>query len=208
MDKPQIYLASRSPRRRTLIEQLGIRFQTLDVDVDEQAKEGESPENYVSRLALEKALCGWKALEENNVPVLGADTCIFLDGRIIGKVDSRERSIALLKKYSGSSHQVMTGIALVGQQIAGNRLAIKQEVRVSVSTITFRSLSDKECNLYWDTGEPAGKAGGYAIQGLAAGFVKKLDGSYSGVMGLPLCELTEVLAAFDIPWPGSLESNQ
>ena len=200
MENPQIYLASRSPRRRTLIEQLGIRYQTLDVEIDEQPREGEEPATYVERLALEKASSGWQQLDTGRAPVLGADTCIVLNNKIVGKVDSAEQSMALMKQYSSNSHQVVTGIALVGQVIAGDRAEVKTQVRVSRTTVTFRSLTDEECKQYWDTGEPADKAGGYAIQGLAAAFIKKIDGSYSGVMGLPLCELAELLDAFDIQW--------
>lgn len=200
MENPQIYLASRSPRRRALIEQLGIRYQALDVEIDEQPREGEEPATYVERLALEKASSGWQQLDTERVPVLGADTCIVLNNKIVGKVDSPEQSISLMKQYSSNSHQVLTGIALVGQVIAGNRPEVKRQVRVSRTTVTFRSLTDEECKQYWDTGEPAGKAGGYAIQGLAAAFIKKIDGSYSGVMGLPLCELAELLATFNIQW--------
>lgn len=210
MDNPQIYLASRSPRRSTLIEQLGIRYKILDVAVDEQPREGEKPADYVKRLAVEKALCGWGKLSDGKIPVLGADTCIVINDKIIGKVDSREQSTSLMKQMSGSSHEVLTGIALVGsegvgrervgQEIEGNKSPVRQEVRINASKITFRSLSEEECEHYWDTGEPEGKAGGYAIQGLAAAFIKKIEGSYSGVMGLPLCELTELMSEFGIQW--------
>lgn len=200
MDNPQIYLASRSPRRRTLIDQLGIRYRTLDVDVDEQPAEGEQAADYVKRLAVEKASYGWDQVSAEDKPVLGADTCIVFNNRIIGKVDSREQSIALMSQMSGNSHQVLTGIALVGRVLEGGQSRIKQAVRVNASKISFRPLSKDECESYWDTGEPEGKAGGYAIQGLAAAFIKKIEGSYSGVMGLPLCELTELLSEFGIQW--------
>lgn len=198
MDSLQLYLASRSPRRRTLIEQLGIRYQTLEVDVDEQPYEGENPADYVARLAIEKAKNGWGQVGSGEIPIVGADTCIVFNDQIIGKVDSREQSRALLKQFSASSHQVLTGIAMVGQKIEGNRPEFKQRVRVNNSRVTFRALTDEECERYWDTGEPIGKAGGYAIQGIAAAFIEKIEGSYSAVMGLPLCELSELMSEFGI----------
>lgn len=200
MDSPQLYLASRSPRRRLLIEQIGLRYRTLDVEVDERPREGEAPEAYVARLALEKAKAGWELVSKDNIPVLGADTCIVLNGQIIGKVDNREQSTALLKLFSANSHLVLTGIALVGKDPEQKNDAIVQQVRVNNSKITFRALSENECSQYWDTGEPVGKAGGYAIQGMAAAFISKIEGSYSGVMGLPLCELSELLSNFGIYW--------
>jgi len=207
MENLQLYLASRSPRRRILIEQLGLAYGTLDVDIDEQPLEAEGPSEYVARLAAEKALKGWQQVDQGKIPVLGADTCIVFDGRIIGKVDRREDSVALLKQFSGTRHEVLTGIAMVGRDFESGS-AVKKRIQVNSSSITFRELTDEECEQYWDTGEPLGKAGGYAIQGIAAAFIKKIEGSYSGVMGLPLCELSELLSDFGIKWLPKHKNNK
>ncbi|HEY5604534.1 MAG TPA: Maf family protein [Gammaproteobacteria bacterium] len=213
MTVPQIYLASQSPRRRALIEQLGIHYQVLDVAVDESPHPGETPEELVARLAGEKAQAGWRKVAQQSVPVVGADTCIVVDQQIIGKPENRQQGIQLLKRYSGRTHRVVTGIAIVGPDngkhaavdatAAGDAddwvdVGIVQQVRVNTSAVTFRILTDRECDQYWETGEPVGKAGGYAIQGKAAAFIEKLAGSYSGVMGLPLFEFAELAALFNI----------
>jgi len=195
---PQIYLASQSPRRRALIEQLGIRYQTLDVEVDESSQPGEAPEDFVARLALEKARAGWQLAANPAVPVVGADTCIMLDGQIVGKPENQEQGIALLQRYSGRAHKVYTGIAIVGPGTDNQEPGIVHYVRTNISTVTFRVITNEECEQYWETGEPTGKAGGYAIQGLAAVFIEKLEGSYSGVMGLPLFEFAELITLFGI----------
>ncbi|WP_455220449.1 Maf family protein [Kaarinaea lacus] len=194
----QIYLASQSPRRRALIEQLGIHYQTLDVDVDESPQPGEIPADFVTRLALEKARAGWQLVAKQSVPVVGADTCILLDQHIVGKPENREEGIQLLKRYSGRAHQVVTGIAIVGPKLGQQGTDIVQHVRINTSTVTFRVVTNEECEQYWETGEPIGKAGGYAIQGKAAIFIEKLEGSYTGVMGLPLCEFAELISLFGI----------
>ena len=195
---PQIYLASQSPRRRALIEQLGIHYQSLDVEVDESPQPEEAPAGFVARLALEKAWAGWQLVMKQSIPVVGADTCILLDQQIIGKPDNREQSIELLKRYSGRTHQVATGVAIVGPAMGKPGAEIVQHVRVNTSTVTFRPITHEECEQYWETGEPQGKAGGYAIQGKAAVFIEKLEGSYSGVMGLPLFEFAELIAMYGI----------
>ncbi|WP_455365282.1 Maf family protein [Kaarinaea lacus] len=195
---PQIYLASQSPRRRALIEQLGIRYQALDVEIDESPRPGETPREFVVRVASEKACAGWQMVAEQAIPVVGADTCIVLDQQIIGKPENREQCIDLLKSYSGRAHQVITGVAIVGSDCDRHGVERLQHVRVSESTLTFRHLSTDECEQYWQTGEPVGKAGGYAIQGKAAVFIEKLEGSYSGVMGLPLFEFAELISLFGI----------
>jgi len=208
MENPQLYLASRSPRRRTLIEQLGIRCQTVDVDVDERPGDAEKPADYVARLAIEKARKGWERVDKKNIPVVGADTCIVMNGHIIGKVESHDESKALLQSFSARQHQVLTGIAVVGlandrEETGGENvnhaLMLREQVRVNITNVFFRSLTEVECDHYWHTGEPLGKAGGYAIQGIAGAFIQKIEGSYSGVMGLPLCDLSEMLSEFGIP---------
>jgi len=194
----QLYLASQSPRRRLLIEQLGLKYRTIDVEIDEQQRESEEPKAFVARLALEKARAGWQQVARQRIPVVSADTCIVINHRIIGKPADKQDGIALLQQYSGTTHSVLTGLAVVGPENDSAGAATVERVRVSTSFVTFRILTDKEIEQYWQTGEPLGKAGGYAIQGIAAAFIEKLEGSYSGVMGLPLCELAELMPAFGI----------
>jgi len=186
MEQGAIYLASASPRRRELLGQIGVRFHRLPVQVDEALRPGEGPGDYVQRLALAKARAGWDSLgDRRRLPVLGADTAIALDDRILGKPADRQQALAMLKALSGRTHRVMSAVALVTEQA--------QEVRISESRVTFRTVSDGEARAYWASGEPVDKAGAYAIQGLGALFVSHLEGSSSGVMGLPLFETAELL---------------
>jgi len=199
--EPCLYLASASPRRSELLKQIGINFELIKgLDVDEAQHETETPEQYVSRLAKEKAVAGYSRLI-SSIPasstggkqatafiVLGADTCIDLDEAIIGKPADKADGIAMLKGLSGQSHRVLTAICLFD----GN--SVRQAL--SQSTVTFKLLSDDEIQQYWETGEPADKAGAYAIQGYAARFVVDLQGSFSGVVGLPLYELSELLEEY------------
>ncbi|HEY6621281.1 MAG TPA: nucleoside triphosphate pyrophosphatase [Steroidobacteraceae bacterium] len=183
-----IYLASGSPRRRELLQQIGVPFRVIGADFDETALQGESPLAYVSRLAEAKAMVGWEGSRDSgDAPVLAADTAVVLDGRILGKPAGMNEAIAMLLQLSGRTHEVLTAIAL--------RTAGGLQVRVSHSTVTFRSIEPGEARLYWETGEPADKAGAYAIQGYAAIFISDLKGSYSGVMGLPLFETAALLKA-------------
>ncbi|GBE46048.1 maf-like protein YhdE [bacterium BMS3Bbin11] len=199
--EPYLYLASASPRRSELLKQIGINFELIKgLDVDEAQHETETPEQYVSRLAKEKAAAGYSRLTSSipasavedkqaaGILVLGADTCIELDKAIVGKPANREDGIAMLKGFSGRSHRVLTAICLFD----GNN--IRQAL--SESTVFFKPLKIDEIEQYWETGEPADKAGAYAIQGYAARFVVDLHGSYSGVVGLPLYELSELLEEF------------
>lgn len=181
-----IYLASSSPRRRELLEQIGIRYQLLPVEVDETPLTTESPEDYVLRLAGEKARSGRDLLEQDQQkPVLGADTAVVINNQILGKPLDKEQAVSMLMQLSGQTHEVMTAIALVSGQQA--------QSRVSRSFVTFRELGRAECEAYWHTGEPCDKAGSYAVQGIGAIFIRHLEGSYSGVMGLPLYETAELL---------------
>ena len=187
-----IYLASASPRRRELLEQIGISYQRLVVDVPEVKKEDEVPEMYVLRLALQKARAGRVTLAADDlIPVLGADTVVVIDGEVLGKPAGRNEALAMMARLSGQRHQVMSAVAIVGSDG-------EQQSRLSVSTVQFRDVSREEAVAYWETGEPTDKAGGYAIQGLAAVFIERLEGSYSGVMGLPLFETTDLLGQFGI----------
>jgi septum formation protein len=186
MNHPHIYLASASPRRRELLQQLGVRFEVLAQNVPEVRRAGESPEAFAERLAREKAQAGWAQLAEaQRLPVLGADTIVVVDEQVLGKPANRDEALAMLALLSGRTHRVLSAVALIGQD--------KVRSRVCESRVTFRVIDVQERAAYWASGEPADKAGGYAIQGLGALFVERLEGSYSGVMGLPLFETGELL---------------
>ena len=187
-----LYLASGSPRRRELLTQIAVPFLTQIAPIDENALPGESPIAYVERLALSKAQAGLAALTDTaDAVVLGADTAVVLDGRILGKPTDRADALATLSDLSGRTHEVLTAVALVSRE--------RQVSRVVTSQVTFRALSQAEIEAYWASGEPQDKAGCYGIQGLAAVFVSQLQGSYSAVVGLPLCETAALLAEFAIP---------
>lgn len=183
-----IYLASRSPRRQELLQQVGVHYELLPVTVDETPAAGEEAADYAQRLALAKAEAGWSSLAgKNPLPVLGADTVVVANATIMGKPRDRQQAIEMLQVLSGATHTVLTAVALVTE----DRL-----VRLNTSHVTFRTLSLSECEAYWESGEPADKAGAYAIQGLGAAFITRLEGSYSGVMGLPLFETVDMLETF------------
>lgn len=183
--EPQLYLASGSPRRAELLAQIGVRFLAAPVDTDETPRSGESPEDYVARVAQDKARAAHVALPASRLPVLGADTAVVLGARILGKPRDEADAMAMLRALSGQEHRVLTGVCLMAGQ--GPLSA------VSESQVRFRDISEAEMVRYWQTGEPCDKAGGYAIQGLGALFVAGLRGSYSGVMGLPLFETGRLL---------------
>lgn len=190
MPSPQLYLASRSPRRAQLLDQLGIDFEIIPASVDEIRSSGESPVQFAERLALDKARAGLRAVPAGRPrPVLGADTIVVAGDSVMGKPADRAHAIEMLMTLSGRHHEVITAVALASEREA----VVSQSSRVR-----FRALTLQECEAYWDTGEPCDKAGSYAIQGLAAMFVTRLEGSYSGVMGLPLYETVELLRQFDI----------
>jgi septum formation protein len=185
-----LYLASASPRRRELLNQIGINPRIVAVTVDETPRPSETPELYVLRLALEKARAGREVIAAAGTrPVLGADTAVVIGGEILGKPKDREAGIAMLQCLSGATHHVYTGVAVVDD---------REATRLSVSAVTFRRMTLEECAGYWQTGEPADKAGSYAIQGRGAAFISRLEGSYSGVMGLPLFETAELLREFGV----------
>ena len=183
--KPDFYLASTSPRRRQLLEQLGLRFEVLAVDVDETPLPGEAPADYVLRLARTKAETAAHRLGNPAAPVLAADTAVVLETAILGKPRDREDGLAMLARLSGRRHQVLSAVALWR--------AGRLDTALRRSEVRFRGISAQEARSYWESGEPADKAGGYAIQGMGALFVEHLEGSYSGVMGLPLFETAELL---------------
>jgi septum formation protein len=192
-----VYLASRSPRRQELLRQLGVTFDELRLrsapgrhrDVVEETLDGEPAQHYVERIARSKATMGWKRMLERGLPprpVLGADTEVVLEGVIFGKPADVDAARAMLARLAGRQHEVVTAVAV--------RWKDDVEVALSVSEVTLRKLSAGEIERYIATGEPFDKAGGYAIQGRAAAFITRLDGSYSGVMGLPLAETAALLA--------------
>lgn len=186
MSQPVIYLASASPRRRQLLEQINVPHTVRPVDLDESRLPDEPPSGYVRRLAAAKAHALWGQLSAyEQLPVLGADTTVALGTEIFGKPRSREDCIDMLMTLSGRTHEVLTAVALAS--------AAGCEVRLSVSEVTFGKLTAGECAAYWESGEPRDKAGGYAVQGLAATFIARVAGSYSGIMGLPLAETAQLL---------------
>lgn len=181
-----IYLASGSPRRRELLQQIGVAFRVVGAAVDEAVLPGEAPVAYVTRLAAAKAEAGWeRSRDAADVPVLAADTAVVLDGKILGKPAGRQEAEGMLGQLSGRAHEVLTAIAL--------RTVDGLQSRISRSEVTFRNIAPGEAQVYWESGESVDKAGAYAIQGRAAIFIADLRGSYSGVMGLPLFETAELL---------------
>ncbi len=181
-----IWLASASPRRSALLAQVGVAHRVRPVDVDESRRPGELPVDYVRRLAIAKAEVLWSRLgEEERVPVLGADTTVALDDEVLGKPRDREEALRMLRRLSARTHQVYTAVAV--------RHGNGCDCRVSASDVSMRTLREEEIVAYWESGEPADKAGAYGIQGLAAVFIERIAGSYSGIVGLPLFETGELL---------------
>ncbi len=194
--KPQLYLASTSPRRQELLQQLGLVFDILSIDADESMLVNETPENFVQRLALDKARDGWKhSGRQYDLPVLGSDTAVVYDGEVFGKPHDKEHAMHMLTCLSGNCHQVMTAVAL--------KYATQELVSINISRVCFRPMTTAEIKAYCLTSEPEGKAGAYAIQGLAAQYIHHLEGSFSAVMGLPLFETAELLRQFAVKIPGS-----
>ena len=189
---PALFLASASPRRRELLTQIGVPFSLLSVSIDETPDPAEPPDVYVQRLAREKALAGLALVEDASACVLGADTTVVLDQRILGKPVDKQDALATLQALSGREHQVLTAVALASQTDCA--------VRLVSSRVRFRSIRPDEAEAYWASGGPQDKAGSYAIQGWGAIFVNGLEGSYSGVVGLPLCETAQLLDAYDLEY--------
>ena len=202
MTAPAVYLASKSPRREELLRQLGVEYGTLRLressgrerDIIEVARDAEPARHYVERLARTKATVGWHRMLQRNLaprPVLGADTEVVLDDKIFGKPKDDADAVRMLTVLSGRTHQVLTAVAICWE---GNTVA-----EISSSNVTFRALERDEIDRYVDTREPFDKAGGYAIQGRAATFVQRIEGSHSGIMGLPLFETATALAGIGFP---------
>lgn len=185
---PPLVLASASPRRRALLDQLGVPHQVLPVDIDETPHAGEVPAVLAARLARTKALEGWRR-DGGSRPVLGADTVVAIGDVLHGKPLDREDAVRMLTALGGHTHQVLTAVAVAP---AGGGAVLEA---LSVTQVRMRAISGAEAGAYWDTGEPAGKAGAYGIQGLGAVFIEHIAGSYSGVMGLPLYETARLLHA-------------
>lgn len=196
MPFPRIYLASQSPRRRELLTQIGVEHDVVAVDVDETPRPGEAPAAYVQRLAREKAAAGWRALAAQGLsprPVLGADTAVVIgegdEAHILGKPADAADARRMLSALGGRAHRVLTGVSLCGQRQ-------RQRTALSATTVWFRALDAAAIDAYWASGEPRDKAGAYGIQGLGALFIERIDGSYSGVMGLPLFETGQLLTDY------------
>lgn len=188
MTEPLIILASGSPRRHELLLQLGVEHEIMAVDINESCLTAESPDECVERLALEKARAALAL--SGQALVIGSDTMVVVDDNILGKPRDRVDGLQMLECLSGRAHEVLTAVAVITTE--------RELSCVQRSKVVFRQLSAAEMAAYWQTGEPSDKAGGYAIQGIAAQFVEYLEGSYSGVMGLPLYETAELLREFDI----------
>lgn len=182
-----LYLASSSPRRRELLQQIGVSFQQLKADVDESIQAHELPSAYVQRLALAKAHAGLVQCQQGDL-ILAADTTVVVDNTIIGKPDDLAHAQAIWRALSGRSHQVLTAIALANHQ--------HSQAIVVATNVYFRAISEEEMLAYWQTGEPQDKAGAYGIQGKGALWVEKIEGSYSNVVGLPLMESAQLLQQF------------
>lgn len=190
------YLASRSPRRRQLLESVGLEFSILDPGIEELVDDTEAPEQCVARLAREKAAAGVVVMRREGLaayPVLAADTVVVIDERVLGKPASADEGRMMLEALSGRTHRVLTAIAM---HVDGSTL--RQEA--SETFVTMKRLARWEVERYWQTGEPLDKAGGYAIQGYGSGFVSRIEGSYSGVVGLPMFETREMLTSIGIDW--------
>ncbi|MBT8119920.1 MAG: septum formation inhibitor Maf [Gammaproteobacteria bacterium] len=186
VESARIILASASPRRRELLEQIGITARVQAVDIDESRNPDEPVIAYVERLAMEKAQRGYDTLKNiEALPVLGSDTMVEIGGTVLGKPEDREHAKGILEMLSGQVHQVHTSVAIVTQDM--------NIIDTSSTHVHFKTLEAEEIDSYIDTGEADDKAGAYAIQGIAAQFVKNINGSYSGVMGLPLYETVKLL---------------
>ena len=187
-----LYLASGSPRRRELLTQIGVPFTVVSAAIDETPLTNESAVAYVERLARGKALAGFAALDHPlGACVLGADTAVIVDGQILGKPVDQADALAMLMALSGREHEVLTAIALTDGQ--------RCETQCVSSRVRFCGITVEQATAYWHSGEPQDKAGGYAIQGLGSVFAAGLNGSYSAVVGLPVCETAQLLDQFGIP---------
>ncbi|RMH19268.1 MAG: septum formation inhibitor Maf [Gammaproteobacteria bacterium] len=185
-----LYLASASPRRAELLEQIGVSFEQIKVEVDETPVHGESPTELTCRLAAEKAAAGVIQSRNSPVKVLAGDTVVVIDDMILGKPQDAEEAMQMLTRLAGRTHEVYSAVAISDSECL--------ETRLNVSRVTFAPLTREDIQAYIETGEYLGRSGSYAIQGRGACLVKRLEGSYSGVMGLPLYETSQLLARFGL----------
>lgn len=192
--KSDFLLASRSPRRRELLDLIGASYGVIEVDVDETPSPGITPEDYVRATALAKARAGWATGWCDNLPVLGADTAVILGGEIMGKPRDEAHARTMLKRLSGRWHEVLSAFAVVQHE--------REMTDLTRTRVLMASLGEAEIEAYWASGEPADKAGAYAIQGRGGAFVREIRGSYTGVVGLPLHETLQALARFGVSIPG------
>ena len=182
----KLFLASSSPRRKELFEQIGIVFEIVIAPVEEVALPNESPKSFAIRMAVEKAMAGYDKLSGEDIFVVGGDTIVILEDKVFGKPKHQQDAIKMLTLLSGKTHRVISAVAIVHKGVV--------LFDTSETKVTFKTLTPIEIMTYWQTSEPKGKAGAYAIQGLGASFIKNIEGSYSGVMGLPLFELSALLS--------------
>ena len=191
LQQATLYLASASPRRLELLAQVGLHAHVVPQHVDESRLAGERPADYVVRVARLKAECARQSpLCDASLPILAADTAVVCDDMVLGKPGSRTEAQAMLQRLSGRTHQVLTAVAVADRR--------RSAVELVSTNVTFRELSEAEIDAYWASGEPHDKAGAYAIQGLGAMFVSRIEGSYSAVVGLPLFEVLQLLAGFSV----------
>lgn len=188
----KIYLASNSPRRQDLLTQLGVEFIQLDNQFDETPLIDENARDYVERLALGKALSAKTHLSVMQYPILAADTIVVLEGKLLGKPKDLNDASQMLKQLSGNTHQVMTSVVMLDSQ--------QTRQATSISQVSFSNLTESQIQNYCQTKESLGKAGSYAIQGVAASFVERIEGSYSGIVGLPLNETRQLLEQFQVKY--------
>ena len=191
-NRPDFLLSSTSSRRVELLDQLGLHFEQVRVLASETMLDGEAADDYALRVATDKAVAGWERRgQQVGLPVMGADTIVVVDDKVFGKPRDREHGLSMLRALSGREHLVKTAVALIDAE--------RRLTALATTKVVFAELDEDTLEAYWDTAEPMGKAGAYAIQGKAAQFVRSIEGSYSGVVGLPLFETAELLRAFGIP---------
>ena len=197
-----LYLASKSPRRFELLQQLRLHSQVIGADCDESVFPNENPVDYVLRVSKDKAQAGWQQVRECGVikPVLAADTAVVIDNQILGKPEDFVHAKAMWSQLSGREHRVFSAVVIQAAQHV--------EHAVHESRVRMRQISEAEMQAYWDTGEPQDKAGAYAVQGIAACFIEQISGSYSAIMGLPLYETAQLLNKFNISVLGRSSSEQ